>query len=96
MDFAGVTRNFPAALKTYEELARSASAGERAHALVDLGRAMQRAKEPAKAMEQYKAAIRLDANDAGACALLGSWAVCRSAAPRPIKSESPPATDNTS
>lgn len=61
-----VTRNFSSALAHYQHLAHSASPVERPGALVDLGRALEKAKEPKKALEQYEAAVHLDSNYAGA------------------------------
>jgi serine/threonine protein kinase len=61
-----VTRDFTKASADYMRLAQSASASERPRAEVDLGRALERSKEPRKALEQYQDAVNLDPNYAGA------------------------------
>jgi tetratricopeptide (TPR) repeat protein len=61
-----VTRDFAEALKIYRRRAKSASPGESTRSLVELGRALEHAKQPAEALKQYEAAIRVDGNDAGA------------------------------
>ncbi len=66
-----VTRDFASAAADYKRLAESAPADERPRAMVDLGRALERAREPRKAMEQYETAVRLDPNYGGAYLRLG-------------------------
>ena len=61
-----VTRDFAGALEIYQDLARTSSPNARAGALVDFGRALERAGKSARAMEQYVAATGLDSNYAGA------------------------------
>lgn len=61
-----VNRDYGKAVADYEHLTQSVSATERPRALVDLGRALERANEPRKAADQYEVAIRLDPNYAGA------------------------------
>ena len=61
-----VTRDFGKATAEYTSLAESAPAAERPRAEVDLGRALERSKNPRKAMEQYESAVHLDPNYAGA------------------------------
>jgi serine/threonine protein kinase len=61
-----LTRDFPHAVAVYTRLAESAPATDRPGALVDLGRALERATEPRKALDEYQKAVSLDHNYAGA------------------------------
>jgi tetratricopeptide (TPR) repeat protein len=61
-----VTRDFTKAIADYKNLLDSAPGQEKPRALVDLGRALERAKDPKKALEAYQSAVAADPNYAGA------------------------------
>lgn len=58
--------DFPAAIRTYQDLAAKVPASEVAQVLVDLGRAQQSNGEPAKAQQSYRQAEQRDPNNAAA------------------------------
>ena len=55
-----VAGDYPGAISVYTELARKVAAADMAPVLVDLGRALERNDEVAKALEEYHKAARLD------------------------------------
>ena len=57
---------FPAAITAYTELAGKVAEAEMAPVLVDLGRALERNDEVAKALDEYRKAARLDAQNPAA------------------------------
>ena len=66
---ATVTRNFPRAVKNYQEIARLLP--DRAEVYVDLGRAYEKTEETGKAIEQYIEATNRDPKNATAYLRLG-------------------------
>jgi len=67
-----VTGEFQAAAAKFQQVATLAAPEERGGALLDLGRAQERAQEIKQAMATYAEAVRLDAQDAGAWLRLGA------------------------
>jgi eukaryotic-like serine/threonine-protein kinase len=61
-----LTRDFGKAVAGYTRLAATAPTAEIPRSLVDLGRALERSKEPRKAIDSYESAVHLDPNYAGA------------------------------
>ncbi|MCA1628064.1 MAG: tetratricopeptide repeat protein [Acidobacteria bacterium] len=66
---ATVTRDFPRAIKAYQEIAQRAP--ERAHVYVDLGRAYEKAEDSQNAIASYREATNRDPQDATAYLRLG-------------------------
>lgn len=57
---ATVTRDFPGAIKNYQEIVERSPATDKAQALVDLGRAYQTSEETDKAIASYQKATELN------------------------------------
>jgi eukaryotic-like serine/threonine-protein kinase len=66
-----VLREFPAAIKDYQELIRQTTETEKAQAYVNLGRAYEKSNEVEKAIESYMQAAKLTPADVGASLRLG-------------------------
>ncbi len=61
-----VTRDFPAAIETFQQALRQAPASGKSLALIDLGRAFERNGNNEEALRQYQEAARLDPGNAWA------------------------------
>jgi tetratricopeptide (TPR) repeat protein len=70
-----VTGDLKAAVRAYEELAGSARAGDRAAALLELGRAYERNRETKKALQSYEEATAADPQSAAALLRSGALKV---------------------
>ena len=68
---ATATRDFPAAIASYQKIVDQSAAGEKANDYSDLGRAYERNEQTDKAIENYSRATTLDAQAAGAFLRLG-------------------------
>ena len=62
---ATATRDFPAAIASYQKIVDQSAAGEKANDYSDLGRAYERNEQTDKAIENYSRATTLDAQAAG-------------------------------
>ncbi|HKP38601.1 MAG TPA: serine/threonine-protein kinase, partial [Pyrinomonadaceae bacterium] len=67
-----VSRDFPAAVQNYQQLAAKVPANEKAFALVDLGRAYEKNENLEKAIASYQEATKLDPRYAAAFLRFGS------------------------